>query len=498
MAPSVLSNAFPIRLGEPPLALISLHGDGPADAAFVLGPKAIELRDLQGRSMWTVPIVADRAAHLVATGDFDGDGVTDGIFQILVTPTNPTRCGTSVVRTTRLLFISGATGAATWPLAPTEDLCWSGFGTSAPYVTHQWALGTAYVGPMTSSAAKEVVVFPYYATRGDVLHDSSSVWSPVVAGSVSNLTYPSSPAYDRTYDAANPQPCSGPTPGSPCYVSNSHVANAVFLDGTPGGGLFVLTSSRALVYGPDLLPHSDVTWLSGGRSDNSGRNYGLLERVPGRRGELVLIGGCGAVTARLSMFTGKPDTGLCAIHHHYEWFLVQGSRIARHASRYYSYTGTDGPWDGRIEYPLHASSGFAGAAGTILFNLYRQGQWRAVVMTDPSRPESAREFPGWYVWDTVELPNGTVDALASRVPAGGGDDSRVPPWQFDVVQWDGLGLTSRQHFDGLAPAMVPYAPTAGLHSSDDLPYGAYATPVADGSWLLVEDRAGNRSEILLR
>jgi hypothetical protein len=460
-----------------------------------MGPTSIELRDLEGRTIWMHPIVADRPAHLAAVGDFDGDGVTDGIFQLLVTPLNPTMCGTHKVPTTQLLFISGATGAATSPVPPMQDLCWGGFGTTAPYTTRQWGLGTAYIGHMTSSTATDVVLFPYYATKGDVLRDSSSGWSPIVEGPVTSLTYPSTPAFDRVYDAANPTPCATRWPGSSCYVTNSHVANAVFLDKASGGGLFVLTSWRAVVYGRDLLPHSDLSWLSGGRTDNSGRNYGLLEPVTGRPGELVLIGGCSVVVSRSAMLTGKPDAGLCGLHRHYEWFAVKGGRIAGHASRYYSYTGTDGVWEGRIEYPLHASSGLTGVPGAILFNLYRQGQWRAVVMTDPSRPDSAREFAGWYVWDTVDLPGGGVGALATRAPGGGGDQSRVLPWEFDILQWNGAGLASRHHYDGLVPALVAYAPTARLHASDDVPYGVYTSQATNGSWLLVQDPAGNRSGV---
>lgn len=497
MPPALLSSASSMQPGEPRLVLISLHGGGPPDAAFALSPVSIELRDLEGRLIWSVPVTADRTPHLVATGDFDGDGVTDGIFQILVTPANPTRCGTGLVRTTRLMFVSGARGAVSWPLGPTPDICWDGFGTTPPYTTHQWALGTAYIGPTTSSASNDVAVLPYYAARGLDLHDSSSGWSTVVEGAVSKLIFPSTPEFDQVYDAANPTPCSDPIAGGPCYVSNSHVANAVFVDAASGGGLFVLTSWRAFIYGSDLRPHSDLTWLSGGRTDNSGRNYGMLENLPGKPGQIVLIGGCGGEISRYSMLTGTPFGGPCGLHHHYEWFSVSDGHIVAHASKYYGYSGTDGPWEGRIEYPFHAASGFAGTPGTMVFNLYRNGQWRVVVMTDPSRPESAREFPGWYVWDNIELPNGSVQMLATGAPGGGGDLSRVLPWEFNVLQWNGAGLVSRHHIDGLVPAIVAYAPTAGLHTSDDLPYGGLTTRATSGTWLLVEDRSGNRSEMLI-
>ena len=46
---------------------------------------------------------------------------------------------------------------------------------------------------------------------------------------------------------------------------------------SPDGGLFVLTSSRAVVYRPDLTPTSDRFWWPGGSTDNGGRNYGLVE-----------------------------------------------------------------------------------------------------------------------------------------------------------------------------------------------------------------------------
>lgn len=495
--PSTLLSAGDLKtLGEPLLILISLHGYEGLDAEFVLGRTSIELRDLQGRSIWATPVIADRPPHLVAVGDFDGDGVTDGIFQILTTPTKPIACGASVARTTSLIFVSGATGAVSSPIGSLQDICWSGFGVTAPYATHQWALGTAYIGPMTSGDVNDVVAFPYYATSGTVLRDSSSAWSTVGVGDVMQLTYPSTPEFDRVYDAANPKPCSVPIAGGPCYRPSSHVANGVFLDSN-GRGLFVLTSTRAVVYGPDMLPHSDLTWVSGGRTDNQGRNYGLLQRVPGRPGEFVLIGGCDVIVTQYSMLAGKPFGGLCGLHRHYEWFAVKDGIIVAHASRYYSFTATDGEWEGRIEYPMHASSSFAGAPGTIVFNLYRNGQWRVVVMTDPSRPDTTREYPGWYAWDLVDLPGGAVRMLATRAPAGGGDASKLLPWEFDVLQWDGVGLVSLQHTDGFIPALIAHAPTAALHTSDDVPYATFTTPESGGYGLLVEDRSGNRSEVLI-
>jgi hypothetical protein len=457
------------------------------DSSFVLAPNSIELHNLQGRLLWHAAVDSEDAPRLVATGDFNGDGITDAIFRIMTTPSSPKRCGNEVIKSTRLVFVDGASGSVSYPLPAEADVCWNGFGRAQPYTTHQWGTGTAYVGPLVAGAAA-VVAIPYYATEGWVLQWSSSGWKMLSSAASTPLVYPSSPAYDRLYDAVNHKPCTGPGAG-PCYVDASHVANAVFLDPAQARGLFVLTSSRAFLYGSDLLPHSDLTWVSSGRTDNSGRNYGLFERLDAPD-SFLMVGGCSVFNARSSMIAGTPVNRQCSLHHHIEFFQLAGARIVTHASRYFGYAGTDGVWESRIEYLLNSQPGFGGP-DSVVFNLYRNGQWRLVVMPEPAHPQVTLEFPGWYAWDSVRAPDGRPLLLATRAPGGGGTASRVLPWEFDVLDWNGQGPVSILHRVGEAPAIFAYPQLDWRHSSDGLPYGVFTTPSGRGINVLVTDNSGH-------
>ena len=468
--------------------LLALGGGARPDSTFVLAANSIELHNLQGTLLWRAAVDSEDSPRLVATGDFNGDGVTDAIFRTLTTPSSPATCGSQAVKSTRLVFIDGATGGVTYPLPAAADVCWNGFGRVAPYTTHQWGTGTAYIGPLVDGTPAVVAAIPYYAKEGWVLRWSSRGWNMLSGAAGNPLIYPSSPAYDRLYNAVNPHPCSGPVAG-PCYVDSSHVANAVFLDPAHARGLLVLTSWRAFVYGADLLPHSDLTWVSGGRTDNSGRNYGLFERLAAPD-SFALVGGCSVFNARSSMLAGTPVNGECSIHHHIEFFQLAGTRIVAHASRYFGYAGTDGVWESRIEYLLNSQSGFGGP-NALVFNLYVNGRWRIVVMPDPAHPQSTLEFPGWYAWDSVRAPDGRPLLLATRAFGGGGAQSKVLPWEFDVLDWTAQGPISILHRDGTVPAIFAYPQADWRHASDGLPYGVFAIPSDRAINVLVTDGAGH-------
>jgi hypothetical protein len=475
--------------------LFDRSGRGQPDSSFVLAPNSIELHDLQGRLIWKAAVVSEDAPRLVASGDFNGDGVTDVIFRTLTTPADANKCGSQTIQFTQLVFIDGASGNVTYPIARLADLCWNGFGVAQPYTTRQWGTGTAYIGPLARGAGAVVAVIPYYATEGWVLQWSASGWKTVGGPTGSPLVYPSTPDYDRIYNAFNPAPCETLRSGQ-CYFDRSHVANAVFLDPAQARGLLVLTSARAFVYGSDLLPHSDLTWVSGGRTDNTGRNYGLLQRLSGPPERFLMVGGCSVANARSSMLAGLPVDGKCSMHHHIEYFELAGGNIVRHSSRYFGFSNTDGVWESRIEYLLNSPSGFGGAR-SVVFNLYRDGQWRLMVMPDPAHPETAREFPGWYAWDSVMAPDGRPLLLATRAPGGGGDRSKVLPWEFDVLAWNGQRPVSVLHREGQVPAIYPYSQSEWRHASDGLPYGVFTLPSRRGFQLLVTNNLGHITSELI-
>lgn len=490
----------PLPLCAPPSAcvaaldgsetLVSTSTSGRPDAT--LEPAAdgsISLVGLDGRRRWRVSTGSTAAPALVAAGDVGTDGVTDYVLG-LTRPLAPVRgCGAGTVAETSLLVVDGRSGETSSPFGTLPDICWKAFN----YPTRQWSSGTAYIGEFTRAArGPEVVVVPYYATHGRVWNLAEhGRWRRVRTPSTKEFAYPSTEAFDRAYNAANPEPCRDAAPGGPCYTQNSHVANAVFVP----GGLFVLTSSRALIYRPDLTPTSDTVWWPGGVTENGGRNYGLVEtyRVDGTT-YVDLIGGCSTLNRWRAMTSGDP-TGAdanCGIARHFERFRLEGSRIAQHRSLYYGYVGSQGSLEGRVEFPAraHAALGGPGTSWTA-FNLLRAGRWSAQVFPGPASTQPV-ELPGWYVWDTVELAGGGAALLAGRVAPG----SLVPSWELDVLRWNGSSFASVQHAADAVPVLHPFASTSSRHTSESALYGAFVGPGAARK-LLVVDAAGRRRYLSL-
>src|SRR5262249_41270020 len=207
-----------------------------------------------GSVVWKVPIKSRLEPDLVARGDFTGDGRPDLVFEE-VRPAVPERlCAGKPMDETQLVFVDGASGASWRPVPPLLDLCWQSYG----YATHQWSVGSVYVRALAAAPGlTDILRFPYWATTGWRLRfDVRIGWRSVPVGTDA-ITYPATSAFDRVYNATNATPCRRLPGQDHCYVGNSHVANAVFLDGQAGPGLLVLTTNRAVIYRLDLTPTSD-------------------------------------------------------------------------------------------------------------------------------------------------------------------------------------------------------------------------------------------------
>lgn len=434
-----------------------------------LSGSKVELDKLDGSVVWTVPMRSDLQPGLVAAGDFTGDGVTDFIFDEVRVADPPQTCAGRALSVTQLVFVDGATGAASRPVPPTLDLCWGNLG----YATHQWGVGTAYIGHfMPVSSKSQVVLFPYYATVGSVLEFTARVgWRPV-HGKTQYLAYPSTSSFDSAYNAANATACSAIPGRGECYVEASHVPNAVFLSsGASQGGLLVLTSMRAVIYRPDFTPTSDLVWSY---REGSGRNYGLLESHDSGAEQMVtLIGGCSVAKTRDSMRLHQLSDDPCGLQHHYEWFLVKGQSIAQHSGRFFGWAGSDGPWQNRLEFPFPSSVPLTGGSLWSVFNLYSDGRWWTELLPNPADPNHAIEIPGWYVWGTVSDLSGHILLAATRTAATRSTavESYVPPWEFDFLRWEDGGLVSIGHYAGVVPSLVLYPPGPSYHVSDGDTFG---------------------------
>jgi hypothetical protein len=417
---------------------------------------------------WHAPAASTRTWFLAA-GDLNGDASPE-IVVAAYTPLLGAICGVTARSSSALYVLDGQTGHATRVGPRLADSCFD-FG-SLVYPMDQWMPGSVSIANQT------VVAFPVYATEGYVQRGST----------VQRLVFPSTPRYDQEF----PQ-CHDAPGNTQCYIPNSHIANVVFIP----GGLFALTSERAVVYAHGR-PVDDLTWTSGTTS-NGGRNKGFLFTFvdQGRR-YAELIGGCTVANEQRAIRLHELPTGVlgnCSIHHHLEWFALDGLQITAHANRYYGYIGTDGYLVSRLEAPAPAN-GPLGGRGThwTVFNRFDGSDWHLTWLPDPAQPDRILEEDRTYAWGMADLNgDGKAELLATR---GAG---YFLPWRFDVLERRDAAWRTLARVPRLLPTLLQYPDTGSEHFSDgrslalpgeagDSRYGVRTS----GRKLLVETQAGKR------
>lgn len=400
-------------------------------------PRSVTLVSDTGsiRWRWRTPRGSTKTAFL-AGGDLNGDGVPEAVVASYW-PLGSV-CGTRPRFASALYVLDGRSGRASRFGPRLADSCFH--FDPIVYPIDQWIPGNVTISRET------IVAFPTYATEG---------YLRARHGPVQHLVFPSTAAYDKAFPGCHR------APGSPhCYVPYSHVANVVFVP----GGLFVLTSERALTYGAGK-PVDDLTWVSG-TTANGGRNKGFVFTFVDRgRRYAELVGGCTVAYEQRAIRLHVLPAGIignCSIHHHFEWFRLDGLKIAAHVNRYYGYIGTDGYLRSRLEVPAPAN-GPLGGRGThwTVFNRFDGADWHLEVQPDPARPELVLDYPRTYAWGMADLTgDGKAELLVTR---GSGYFLR---WRFSALSWRARRWHELGRLSRLLPALLQYPDSATQHCSD--------------------------------
>ena len=414
-------------------ALYSNGGDG---VSFSQQGNAVSALDAAGNELWS----SDTGGGQLFGGfDFDLDGWPD--LGLVHSQSLGQQCGSTAMVETWLSFVQGQDGTHTTPISPLPDICWT-FG-NVSYPTSQWTgLGVLF-GPSSST----LTVLPYYATTGWYLTWSAGSWTSEA------LYYPSSSAYDTTYTADQ---LNGWGTGT-SYLANSHIANG-FMPRVGGDQrLLFFTSGRVVQYQVAPLAEAqlvaDRPFLSGGRTDIAGRNYGLVARDPDEPSHLVLVSGTDGQALFLDMVAGAPGSD--------DW-----GQIERHVSVYdiatntiddtfYSYAHDDNDghkYEGRVAYPdsPFVRSG-PGQPSRLAFNVFGGGHW-VVHVTLPGQSGDAVTITDLYLWDIRDLDGDGVTEWVTSPAANG----YLPSWSFDLHHWDEstLSLLPLQSYPSHLPARL--------------------------------------------
>ncbi|HET6585617.1 MAG TPA: hypothetical protein VFG69_19290 [Nannocystaceae bacterium] len=386
----------------------------------------LDVRSLAGDPIWS----ADHGAGALFGGfDYDADGWPD--LGLARHEDGVVPCGASFVGSSWITLVNGRDGGVAYDTAAEADICWT-FPTTT-YPTVQWGGGVLFgAGPM-------LFLSPYYATTATL-----SQWDGAALVSV-ELMYPSTAAYDSTYTADLPNAWGLGT----SYLANSHVANG--LVGTFAGETRAVffTSGRVVQYADaaaagDRL-RADRPFLSAGRTDLAGRNYGLVARDPGAPERVVLLAGTSIATLYLDAVSGAMTSDPWGgIERHVSIYDTTTNAIV---DRFFStaHDAGDGhQFEGRVAYPHNPFVRTAAGPSRLAYSVYEGGHW-VLHVSVPGDPADATTIRGIALFDIRDVDGDGIDEwIATRTELDGDPDVPgyyFPRWRADIYRWDEASLT---------------------------------------------------------
>jgi hypothetical protein len=427
-----------------PLYAVGAEDLGTRAIGFTTDGPVVTARDERGDPIWERDL---EPGALFGGFDVDADGVPDlGLVRSMDTGAP---CGAETMVDTWLDVALGRSGDLVSLVPPLGAICWT-FGATA-YPTVQWtSLGVLFGGP-----SDVIATLPYYATEGTFWSYREGAFEPV-----GTFFHPSTASYDASYTADLPNAWGTGT----SHLPNSHVANGLFASVAAEERLLYFTSGRFVAYRPaPLAPDQlvlDRPFLTGGRTDIAGRNYGLVTRDPADEDVLVLVAGTSADTVHADMMSGTMTADPWGqIERHVTFVDLAAAAVD---DRFFSYAHDGGDayqYEGRVVYPDGIFVRTPSGPSRIAFNVYEGGKWR-VHVTAPGATADAIILADRFLWDIRDLNGDGLDEWILS-PTRDPSDPDVPgyyftKWRTVLARWDEpAGATVELAvIEGMIPSLV--------------------------------------------
>ncbi len=404
--------------------LVPVTAAGGTAIAYEREGEWLHALDPSGETLWSTQV---GAGSLAGGFDFDADGWPD--LAVAHHEEGPVPCGMQTVGSSWLTLWHGVDGQLAGQTPAEDDICWT-FG-SVTYPTIQWTAGTVLYGPETST----LMVSATYASTSSLLSWSGAGFSSTSA------VYPSTASYDATYAADLPNAWGTGT----SYLANSHIANGLMMDVAGESRALLFTSGRVVQYADAPLDatqlRTDRPYLTGGRTDIAGRNYGLVTRDPSVPQRVALLSGTTAYSLHADMVAGAMTFDPWGqIERHVSLFDPVTNTVL---DRFYSYAhdANDGhQYQGRVAYP---DSPWVRVGpdqpSRLAYSVYEAGHW-ILHVSQPGSLDDALALQGSVLWDIRDLDgDGTDEWIVSPSELPGDPD--VPGyyfarWRTDLLHWD--------------------------------------------------------------
>lgn len=435
------------------LALARASDDDLFGIAFARNGDEVTAVSARGEELWTQILGA--GAH-TSGFDFDDDGVPDlAIARREITGV----CGADPSGASWLDFYKGADGSLAYSTPQEADICWT-FG-SITYPTIQWTAGAVNFG-----AGPDLFVSATYAATSTFLHwDGATMQSSVAV-------FPSTPQFGATYPSAQPNAYGQGVQ----HVENAHIANGLMLEVEGEERVAFFTSARVSQYanapqGATQL-RADAPYLTGGRTDIAGRNYGLVVSDPASPERIWLLSGTSAYGLQVDALAGAMSWDPWGqIERHLTLYDASTNVVT---DRFYSYAhdANDGhQYQHRLAYPAQPLVPDPnGGPSRLAYNTYSDGHW-ILHLTDDAGVADAATWRGVYLWDIRDLDGDGSPELVTTATEDPEDPDvpgyYFPKWRTSLQHLDIASATLTEHatFEGRLPAFAAGFSTATHRSS---------------------------------
>ncbi|MFO0678696.1 MAG: hypothetical protein U0169_19345 [Polyangiaceae bacterium] len=422
--------------------LLPLHaGPNGEGHAFRLADGTLTAFDANGVVRWEKRVGEGR---LFGGFDLDGDGVVD--VGIVRTRALSRSCGPKALNESWIDLVLGSTGQVfERVVAPLEDVCFS----TTNYGVQQWVARSLLFG----ANSRTFVLVPQYQTTSAAAINPYQVGQAFVfrfengaPKRIGAVFTPASPSFDG-YAAARPDAHGIGTK----HMIESHVPNGLVTTVAGKERLVFFTSGRVVQYDLETLRLvADYPYLTGGRTDIVGRNYGGIQLDPGDPTRLRLVTGTSAHTlaedALKHAMTTDPWAG---IERHVSVYDLTTNGIG---DRFFSYAHDGGDafqFSGRTAYPARSAIPAArGGVARTVFDVYAGGRWSTIV-TRAGGVGTDVSVKDRYVWDVVDLDgDGSVEIVATTIRTP--DQPDVPGYYYPRFE------TSLYHWDESATGAAKF------------------------------------------
>ncbi len=395
----------------------------------------LEVSDEYGNKRWELPKPTNFSS-LSGGMDFDQDGFID--LQVNLSRNEATSCGMNLMRTTGLSLMRGNNGQYLG-LMTSLDKCWSQFN----YSTVQWAPFSLLFGDSSLLMAT-----PQYATQSWIYDFSSGNGT-----NTGYLFFPSTSSYDYYYQYDQLNPWGTGT----SFVENSHLANGMIVNILGERRIVFFTSGRVMQFGTEKFSsgqlRADFPYISGGRTDIAGRNYGHIQTDPLAPHLMLLVGG----DFNISVYNDKVQGAVTnspwgGIERHVSIYNM----VANYATdTFYSYAhdGGDGyKYVGRVISPGHTIFRVNDFNSRYAYNVFNPAGW-SLVITPPGGTAAAKIIPNIFLWDMMDIDgDGLEEFFASPTLAR----TYLPTSETVIYKWDEATATLVRHqsFSGVIPKLI--------------------------------------------